>query len=98
MQIPSTVTAFAVGSDAVATLNAMMFPAKLLGLTINGPTGSRAEVYLGTQRIDATSKGSSNTADYANPREVPSGMTLSVKWPGQSANATSCNVTFVVER
>lgn len=98
MQIPTTVNAVAQGSDAVATLNGVMYPSRLLRLTLNGPVGSRAEVYLGTQRIDQTSRGQSNTADYTNPVEVPAGMSLTVKWPGQSTNASQCNVTFTVDR
>lgn len=98
MQIPTTVNGVTSGADAVATLNGVMYPSKLLRLTLNGPTGSRAEIYLGHQRIDQTSRGESNTADYTNPVEVPAGMPLSVNWPGQAANASLCNVTFTVER
>lgn len=98
MQIPTTVTAFAVGADAVATLNGAMYPTKLLRVVLNGPTGSRAEVYLNTQRIDQTSRGQSNTAEYSNPVEVPVGTSVSVKWIGQSASAALCNATFTVDR
>lgn len=98
MQIPTTVNAVPDGADATATLQGQMYPSKLLGLTLNGPVSSRAEVYLGHQRIDQTSRGQSNTADYATPREVPSGMPLAVKWIGQAANSTQCNVTFTVDR
>lgn len=98
MQIPTTVNATASGADALATLNPMMFPAKLLRLVINGPTGARAEIFMGGQRIDQTSRAQSNTAEYVNPVEVPAGTPLSVKWIGQSAKASQCNCTFTVDR
>lgn len=98
MQIPTTVTAFASGADAVATLNGQMYPSKLLRLVINGPSGSRAEVFVGGQRIDQTSRGMSNSADYSNPPDVAAGMPLSVKWIGQAAGASQCVATFTVER
>lgn len=98
MQIPTTVTAFAQGTDAVATLNGQMFPSRLLRLVINGPTGARAEVYVGSQRVDQTSRASSNTAEYVNPIDVPQGMSVSVRWFAQSASASQCNATFTVER
>lgn len=98
MQIPTTVTAFAQGADAVATLNGAMYPSKLLRVVLTGVAGSRADVYLGSQRIDQTSRGQSNTAEYTNPVEVPAGMAVSVKWTGQSANAAQCSATFTVDR
>lgn len=98
MQIPTTVQAFAQGPDAVAMLNGQMYSSKLIGVTVNGVNGSRAEVYLGGQRFDQTSRGVSNSADYSTPRDVPAGTPLSVKWPGQAANAAQCNATFTVER
>lgn len=98
MQIPSTVSAIPSGADAVATLNGAMYPAKLLGVTLTGVSGSRAEMYLGTQRFDQTSRGMSNTADYAVPREIPAGTPVSVKWIGQAAKAAQCSATFTIER
>lgn len=98
MQIPTTVSAIASGADAVAQLPPMMFPARLLRITLNGSAGSRAEVYLGGQRVDQTSRGQSNTAEYTNPQEIPSGTPVSVKWPGNAANYAACNATFTVER
>jgi hypothetical protein len=79
-------------------MQGQMFPCRLLGLTITGVTGSRAEVYMGAQRIDQTARGQSNTADYSTPREVPMGVPLSVKWIGQAANASGCTATFVIDR
>jgi hypothetical protein len=98
MQIPTTVSAARSGTDAVATLNGMMFPAKLLRLVVNGPAGSRADIYLGGQRIDQTARGQSNTADYSNPVEIPAGTAVFVRWSGQGTLAAQCNATFTVER
>jgi hypothetical protein len=56
VQTPTTVSAIASGVHAVAELRAEMYPRKLIGLTINGPKGSRVEVFRGTvtpsNRID----------------------------------------------
>lgn len=98
MQISTTVTASPMGNDAQAVLQGVMYPAKLLRIVINGPTGSRAEIYLNNQRIDQTSRAQSNTAEYSNPVEIPQGTTVAVRWLGQTANSALCNATFTVER
>jgi hypothetical protein len=100
MQTPTTVTANALNADAVATLRAEMYPRRLTRLTINGPKGSRAEVYLGavspSTRVDGTSRGSSNTSD--SPLDIPAGMTVSVAWIGKAAQSNQANATFLTER
>lgn len=102
MQTPETVQAFAVGSDAVATLSPAMYHRKLYRVSINGPRGSRVELYLGNMsqsgRFDQSSKGESNTAEYANAQDIPLGMIAAAKWPGQAANAGVCSATFTTER
>lgn len=98
MQISTTVNAIPDGADATATLQGQMYSCRLLRVVINGPTGSRADVYLGHQRIDQTGRASSNTAEYVNPVDVASGMPVSVKWTGQSANSGQCLATFTVDR
>lgn len=99
MQIPNgPITAVPQGSDAVATLNANMFPARLLRVTLAGVAGSRALVKLGTQLIDQTSRGQSNTNEFTTPPEIAVGMTVSITWPGQAANASQCSATFTIDR
>lgn len=102
MQTPTTVTAYAVGADAIATLSAEMYPRRLVRLTINGPAGSRAEVFLGSvtpsARVDQTARGSSNTAEYTNPIDIPAGMYCAVLWPGKAAQFAESSATFTTER
>jgi hypothetical protein len=102
MQTPITVGASNVQGHAVAELRAEMYPRKLIRLTINGPRGSRAEIYLGaispSTRIDQTARGASNTAEYSNPVSVPAGMSAAVVWPGMGAQANEANATFMTER
>lgn len=100
MQTPTTVTAVTVGTDLVANLRSEMYARKLTRLTLNGPKGSRAEVYLGqvspSNRIDQTARGESNTAEYSNPVDIPAGMNAFVVWPKMSGK--DANVTFITER
>lgn len=98
MQITTTVAAIPDGGNATATLQGQMYPSKLLRVTLNGPSGSRAELYLGGQRFDQTARGQSNTAEYPNAVEVPGGTPVSVRWIGQSNNYAACNASFTVER
>lgn len=91
------------GTDAVATLPPAMYPRKLIRVNITGPAGSRVELYLGnlsdSAKFDQSARGQSNTADYgSSPQEVPGGMSVYVKWPGQSANALSCSARFTTDR
>jgi hypothetical protein len=99
MQTPTTVTAVASGGDAIATLPASIKPRRLVRLSITGARNSRAEVYLGavtaSARVDQTSRGESNTTD--TPLDIPSGMTVSVRWPGKAAAANSSMATFITE-
>jgi hypothetical protein len=99
MQIPTTVAAFTDGVNAVAQLNGLMYPCKLIRVNLSGPAGSRAEIYIGWQKIDQTARGQSNTADYgSSPYPVSMGTPISVKWPNVGASFASCSATFTVER
>jgi hypothetical protein len=102
MQTPTTVPATVILDDAVATLRAEMYPRKLMRISINGPTGSRAEVFLGaitpSARIDQTARGFSNTAEFVHPVDVPSGMIVSVAWPGMGTRYVEASATFITER
>lgn len=97
-----TRSAVVTGTSAVATLPGAMYPRQLHGLTITGPVGSRANVYLGAiqpaSRIDQTARGQSNSADYSTPRSVPPGTPILVEWPNSAANAVLCTATFVVSQ
>jgi hypothetical protein len=96
----TTRTAVATGTSAVATLPAAIKARSLYGLTVTGPSGSSINVYLGAlstgSRIDQSSRGQSNTADYSTPRPIPAGTPVLVEWPGQSAVATTCMASFAV--
>jgi hypothetical protein len=80
-----------------AVLAAVPYARRLIGLTINGPDKSAVVVYLGVEspsaRIDQTARGSSNTADYTNPRVIPAGQTVIVVWSLDGA----ASATFALE-
>lgn len=101
-QTPTSVTAIAVGDDAIASLQPEMYPRMLVRLVITGAANSKCEVYLGSVtpsgRVDQTARGSSNTAEYANPVTIPAGSPVHVVWPGKAAQAQVSLATFVTER
>ncbi len=92
------VTAVNRSGDAVSSLQTDMRARKLAGLTVTGPAKSRVMVYMGaispSTRFDQTSRGESNSADYATPRLIPPGTSVFVVWPGQGVNASQCQATF----
>jgi hypothetical protein len=99
--VTSTATGVRRGTDAIAELRQAMYKRQLIGVSLTGPSGSRAEMYMGAYsvplRFDQTSRGQSNTAEYANPRTVPAGTPVLVVWPGQGANATQCTASFTTD-
>jgi hypothetical protein len=95
-----TITAVPRGVDAVAALPAFVAPRKLSGITVNAPRGSAIVVYLGaitpSTRIDQNINGYNNTADYPNPRPIPSGQTVICVWPNMGPRAAECSATFIM--
>lgn len=96
-----TVSAVAVGADAVATLPAVTFRQSLIGLTVGAPRNASVKVYLGyiapSAIIDQNPNGWSNTADYPNPRPIPPGQSVIVVWPGQGPSANQCSASFAIQ-
>lgn len=69
----------------LAELPPMPYRRYCIRLNVNGPVGSRLNVYLGARtdqnRVDSTDRGDVNTADYSGgPLEIPEYGTLIVEW------------------
>lgn len=99
----TTVAAVPIGADAVSTLRAQMYERQLIRVNLNGPAGSTVRIYVGpitdTTRVDSSSRGQSNTADYgSNPEPIHAGMDTHVVWPGMAASYALCNATFRTDR
>lgn len=84
----------------VATLPAVFYNRKLTRLTINGPIGTRADVYrdliADSSRLDSTARGQSNTAEYTNPIPVLQGSQILVVWSRSTPSFTGADTASAV--
>ena len=98
----SVVAAIPLDGHAVAILRQEVYRRNLTRLVISGPKGSEAIIYIGfmvpSARVDRTSRGESNSRDYANPLMIPAGAEVYVVWTGKAASYGSAVATFGWER
>lgn len=72
------------GGRLIAALFPQIYDRVLTRLSVSGPPGSRVDVYARSisvqNRLDSTSRGETNTADYTNPIPFGRGTSLFVVW------------------